>query len=82
MFERNISRDDVIKVIGSGEVIRTYDDDLPFPSRLILGWKGNRPLHVVAADTDTDEGTIIITAYEPDPTIWNADFRTKQEQDE
>ncbi len=79
MFERNITRNETASVIAGGEVIREYLDDKPFPSRLMLGWNGDRPLHVVAADTPDDE-TIIITVYEPDPAIWESDFRTKKEQ--
>jgi hypothetical protein len=37
MFERNITPDSVIFVVENGEVIRKYDDDTPYPSRLILG---------------------------------------------
>lgn len=80
MFERSISKEDVRHVIDNGEIIREYLDDKPFPSRLMLGWRGNRPLHVVAADDDIDQ-TIIITAYEPDPAIWEPDFKNKKEQD-
>jgi len=80
MFERSISQDDVRHVVKSGVVIRDYPDDKPYASRLILGWREQRPLHIVAADKDDDE-TIIITAYEPDPAIWEADFKTKKEQD-
>lgn len=65
-------------MIEGGEIIREYADDKPFPSRLLLGWHQKRPLHVVAADTPDNE-TIIITAYEPDTTIWEADFKTKKE---
>jgi hypothetical protein len=79
MFERAISRDDVQHVIENGVVIREYPDDTPFPSRLILGWLEKRPIHVVAADDDDDQ-TIIITAYEPDPAIWEPDFKKKKEQ--
>ena len=67
-------------VVEQGEVIREYPDDTPFPSRLMLGWREQRPLHIVAADDD-DEQTIIITAYEPDPNLWEADFKKKKEQD-
>lgn len=79
MFERGISRDDVRLVVENGEVIREYPDDTPFPSRLILGWREKRPIHVVAANDDDDQ-TIIITAYEPDPAIWEPDFKKKKEQ--
>ena len=82
MFERGISRDDVTAVILHGEVIREYPDDQPYPSRLILGWRDIRPLHVVAADNVHDDETIIITAYEPDPALWEADFKTKKDEPE
>jgi len=49
MAERNITRADVESVVTSGEVLREYVDDTPYPSRLILGWREVRPLHVVAA---------------------------------
>ena len=76
MFQRKISNADVQNVVENGEVIRKYPDDKPYPSRLILGWRGKRPLHVVAADKDDE--TIIITVYEPDPAIWEADFKRKK----
>ncbi len=78
MFERHISHDDVRHVLEQGEVIREYVDDQPFASRLILGWRDQRPLHVVAADNDQNE-TIIITAYRPDPLIWESNFKKKKE---
>lgn len=43
MFERNITAEDVIHVIGAGETIKTYPDDQPYPGRLILGWREMRP---------------------------------------
>jgi hypothetical protein len=76
MFQRKVSNADVQDVVENGEVIRKYPDDKPYPSRLILGWRGKRPLHVVAADHDDE--TIIITVYEPDPAIWEADFKRKK----
>ena len=79
MFERGISHDDVVHVIWYGEVILEYPDDTPYPSHLILGWRGGRPLHVVAADNDAENQTIIVTAYEPDSKQWESDFRTKKE---
>lgn len=78
MFQRNISEDDVRAVVKTGEVIREYPDDTPYPSRLILGWRGTRPLHVVAADNHDAQETIIITVYQPDPDQWEPDFRSKK----
>ena len=79
MFQRDISDADVRHVIATGETIREYPDDRPYPSRLVLGWRDQRPLHVVVADNEADDTMIIITAYEPDPDIWEADFKRKKE---
>lgn len=78
MFERGIDAKDVRQVVEHGEVIKGYPDDKPYPSRLILGWKKGKPLHVVAADHTVAAETIIITVYQPDPALWNADFRSKK----
>jgi hypothetical protein len=78
MAERQISVEDVRAIVQTGEVIRDYPDDRPYPSRLMLGWRGTRPLHVVAADNHDAQETIIITVYEPDPTLWEPDFRRKR----
>lgn len=78
MFERNIGHVDVKAVIEQGEVIRDYPDDKPYPSRLMLGWRGERPIHIVVANDPSNDEIIIITAYEPDPAIWEADFKRKK----
>lgn len=78
MFERNVKPEDVRHVLATGKAIREYPDDTPYPSRLILGWVANKPLHVVVAEDAGTETTIIITVYAPDPTIWEADFERKK----
>lgn len=65
MFARGIDTDHVHNVIENGRVIRSYDDDQPYPSRLMLAFAKGRPIHVVAADVPDSEETVIITAYEP-----------------
>ena len=49
MFERRITEADVDKVLAEGEEIVSYPDDVPYASRLLLGWRGDQPLHVMAA---------------------------------
>ena len=78
MAERGISASDVRHVLDSGEVIADYPGDVPYPSRLVLAWLGARPVHVVAADNHDDQITIVITVYEPDPALWESDFRTRR----
>jgi len=78
MFQRQINTDDVRHVLETGDTIEDYQDDLPYPSRLVLGWCGTRPLHVVAADNSEDQETIVITVYEPDLIQWEPDFRRRR----
>lgn len=59
-------------------VIEHYSDDIPYPSALLLGYVGERPLHVVYADNASDRERIIVTVYEPDPALWAADFSTRK----
>lgn len=78
MAERKISETQVITVLSSGRVIEEYLQDQPYPSYLKLGHIGNRALHVVAADVTTENTTIIITVYEPDPTKWMPGLDTRR----
>ena len=77
MFQRSIRVEDVHAVLSGGKSIIDYPDDTPYPSRLMLGWCGERPIHIVAADTPESE-TIIITVYEPDPALWEPGFERKK----
>jgi beta-phosphoglucomutase-like phosphatase (HAD superfamily) len=77
MFERKITAEDVQAVVTEGEVVQDYPEDKPYPSRLLLGWRGTRPIHVVVAE-DSEDGILIVgTAYEPDPVQWDSGFRRK-----
>jgi len=78
MYQRNITDLEVRYVIAAGEVVEEYPDDTPYPSRLLLGWHNKRPLHVVVADNCDDQENIIITAYEPDSAVWEADFKRRK----
>jgi hypothetical protein len=70
--------EDIRRVLETGEVIEEYPDDTPYPSRLILGWNGTKPLHVVIADNNEDKETIIITAYEPNQNEWEHGFKRRK----
>ena len=66
-----------MSVINNGEIIEFYNDDYPYPSCLILGYSGEIALHVVAS---INEGIIhLISAYVPDLTRWEKDFRTRKD---
>jgi hypothetical protein len=78
MFQRRISKDDVRHVLEAGETIEIYPRDTPYPSRLVLGWRQARPLHVVVADNVETGETIVITTYEPHPEEWEPDYKTRR----
>jgi hypothetical protein len=78
MYQRDISEPEVRDVIATGEIVEDYPDDMPYPSRLLLGWHGQRPLHVVVADNSDDKENIVITVYEPDLAEWEADFKRRK----
>ena len=78
MFQRGISEEEVKQVVVAGETIETYPEDKPFPSRLMLGWIGSRPVHVVVADNVAAQEAIIITVYQPDPEEWEAGFKRRK----
>jgi len=78
MFERNISAKKVSDAIQSGETIDDYSAEMPEPSRLILGFQGKHPFHVVTSENPETYETTIITVYIPDPEKWNKDSRSRR----
>jgi hypothetical protein len=79
MFERRITEAGIRQVLLQGQEIESYPNDVPYPSRLMLGWVDNSPLHVIAAYNKRDDQTIVITVYHPDRKLWSADFRIRSE---
>lgn len=78
MFKRNISVDDVKLVIETGETIAEYQNDKPYPSFLMLAYINSRPIHIVVGRDEEKDRCIVITAYEPDPNIWQPGFKSKR----
>lgn len=78
MIERDISVGEVRDALRDAEVVEDYLDDQPYPSRLMLGWVNNRPLHLVVAYNREDRMVIIVTVYEPDPSQWEPDFKQRR----
>ncbi len=78
MIERGISDGDVRQVLANGKEIENYSFAQPYPSRLLLGWCGARPIHVVVADNKADNEVIIVTVYEPDLDRWESGFERRK----
>lgn len=80
LVERGISVNDIIRCIDTGEIIKQYEDDRPFPSCLILGSAvDGEAIHVVVSHDS--EWIYLITAYHPDADSWEPDFKTRRSAD-
>ena len=75
LIEREISVDDVEAILETGEVIKEYLNDKPYPSFLILGFIKGKPIHIVTAYYK--KTCIIITAYWVDKTKWDDNYKNK-----
>ena len=80
MRQRLITVDDIKEALMSAQIIETYEDDYPFSSCLLLGYSGEKSLHIVSAISNIDDILLIITAYRPSIDEWLPGFvkrRTK-----
>jgi hypothetical protein len=77
--ERMITTREVRAVILHGTIVEDYPEDVRGHSCLMLG-QGDRgrPIHIVCAPK-TDY-LAIITAYQPNPEQWEADWQTRREK--
>lgn len=78
MFERNVPVKNVLQTIEAGETIEDYSTEMPDSSRLILGFQGKRPVHVVCSENLQTNETIVITVYIPDSGKWSKDFKRRR----
>ena len=78
MFEREVSVKKVLGAIETGETIEDYSSEMPEPSRLIMGFQGKRPFHVVVSENPEADETTVITVYVPDPNKWKKDSRSRR----
>jgi hypothetical protein len=78
MVQRGVTPGDVRDVVERGEVIEAYPDDVPRPSRLVLGQVRGRPLHVVVSDEPQSGSLVVVTVYEPEPASWTHGFRRRR----
>jgi hypothetical protein len=70
MTDDEIDFDHVRASLQRNDVIEVYLNDMPFPSRLLLGASNGRPLHVVVA-SDSGGRQVVITAYIVDAMRWD-----------
>lgn len=69
--------DDIISGIENGEIVKQYPDDKPLPSCLVLGISVKLQFIHMIVSSDSDF-IYLITAYFPDPDIWENNFRVRK----
>jgi hypothetical protein len=78
MFERRILEKNIRRALETGEVIEDYSSEMIDPGRLILGYQGKHPFHLVVSENRETNDVTVITVYIPDPNIWKKDYRTRR----
>ena len=61
MLEKGISGFEVEQTILFGEVLQDYESDKPYPSKLLLKFVKDRPVHVVVAK-NLENGSCIVSS--------------------
>ena len=75
--ERNITINDILNGIKTGEIIEDYPEDYPYPSCLVLGFSVNNVrIHIVCGVGDNK--LWIVSAYYPTLDKWEDDYKTRK----
>ena len=78
IFERDISRNEVKEVLKIGKIVELYNNDQPFPSKLMFAIVDTKPLHVVVAQDNETQECFVVTAYIPNKESFYEDFVTRR----
>lgn len=79
--ERGFTLQEIIQAWDSFEIIKTYEDDKPFPSFLILGKTlSGIDFHLVLAYDEEYDEVILITIYEPSLKEWESNLKIRRTQ--
>ncbi len=78
MTTRKISVAEILEILSNYEIIEEYRYDRPFPSYLLVGFSGGRPVHLVIGVNIEDKEIHLITVYIPDDSIWEDNYRRRK----
>jgi hypothetical protein len=82
MVHRSVSRREIEAVLTDNEVIEVYEHE-DRVRYVLLGVVKNRPLHIVVAEDDILDATVVLSVYEPSEEHgWDSStrFRTRKER--
>ena len=77
MLERDISRVEVKNALLHGEIIESYETDVPFASALFFH-SDSKTIHVVASLDEVSSTVYVVTAYVPDTTHFYDDLKRRR----
>ena len=78
----DLSFDEIVASVFTGEIIENYPQDKPFPSCLVLGQNNkDEPIHSVWAFNRDNNWAVLITVYRPDPDRW-IEWRIRRKKDD
>ncbi|MGB6161739.1 MAG: hypothetical protein WCF33_08865 [Pseudonocardiaceae bacterium] len=66
------------QLLGHGEVIAEAEDGPAELREIVLLVEWSRPLHVVTVVDSARQEERLVTVYEPDPSVWTADYRWRR----
>jgi hypothetical protein len=75
--QRGILIGEIESILQNGEIVEEYPEDTPYPSFLMLGYRGDTPLYVLGAQGK--DMIHIITVHWLDPAKW-LDPKTRREK--
>jgi len=78
MKNRFISREMIQLSVDNFEVIESYPEDKYLPSYLIYSRHNEIIFHILIAVDYISENIRIITAYYPDPSKWDSEFKRRK----
>ena len=72
--------EDAVAGIATAIVVEDYPERYRGPSILTVQHDGNgRPIHVVwALPAQERRSAVLVTAYRPDPELWDSDFKLRK----
>ena len=80
-IERDISINELKRVLLNGEIIERNPKDTPYPSFLVLGWlQSGDPLHVKCSTGTTEPRLRIVTLYEPSDEDWEKNYTRRKKK--
>ena len=75
---RSISRQAIVDVVDTYEIIEPYPTDKYLPSYLVYASYQDRVLHILFAVDTSGDNVRVVTAYRPDSHEWGPDLRKRR----